>query len=162
MIASPIPAAPITARQRTMLRKRLANIEATARARGVTLDAWDKYTEEDAGRTHFELGAWLWWAAHHGVVNSGCVETRAHVVHMILASGKSDIGYEFYTVFEFGERDFDSFFEYGDGLDVVMAVRRLVFESGNPTAITALREAGWDAPKYQEAEKTHVQAFALV
>lgn len=141
------PAAPVSLRDRAMLRRRLADLPAVARRRGTTLSDWDRRIEEAAGRTHFEVGAWLWWAQQRG--ERLTLDDRARVVFAVLASGLTTVGYEFFTVFEAGERDWDSFFEMNDGAELVEAVAARVRASGHPVALAGLRANGWDRPRRQ-------------
>lgn len=139
--ADSTPRAPISERDRAMLRRRLADLPAEARRRGTTLDTWDLRIEQTAGRIHFEVGAWLWWAQRRG--DRLTLDDRARVVFAVLTSGLTTIGYEFFTAFEAGERDWDSFFEQGDGNEVVQAVSDLVRATGHPVAISGLQANGW-------------------
>lgn len=139
--------APISERDRAMLRRRLSDLPAEARRRGTTLDAWDLRQEQDAGRTHFEVGAWLWWAQRRG--SRLTLDDRARVVFAVLASGLTELGYQFFTAFGSGERDWDSFFEMNDGADLVDAVAARVHASADPVALAGLRANGWDRPRRQ-------------
>lgn len=135
-----VPPAPISTRQRAALLRRLNDLPGVASRQGTTLSAWDQQREENAGRLHFEVGAWGWWSQQRADL---LVEERARVVFAILASGMTGIGYEFFTAFSFGERQFDAFFEMGDGADVVQAVSDLVLASDHPVALKGLQANGW-------------------
>lgn len=145
--ASPtVPPAPISLAQRQTLRRRLANLRATAARRGTTLDEWDEHRESRAGEQHFELGAWCWWSTQRADLT---IENRVAVIFAMLASGLTSIGYEFFTAFEFGEREFDRFFEMCDGAELVQAVSDRVLTSGHAVAIEGLRANGWERPLRQ-------------
>jgi len=142
-----IPRAPIGPAQRAMLMRRLANLDAIARRRGTTLDAWDRANEERAGQIYFEVGAWGWWSQQRR--DSLSLNDRANVVFAVLASGLTSVGYEFFTAFEFSERDWDSFFEMHDGSELVQAVSDIVHRSGHATALVGLQANGWVRPVRQ-------------
>jgi hypothetical protein len=144
-----IPRAPLSAAQRAKLHRDLQRIEQVAARRGTTLDAWDKLAEQTAGRTSFEVGAWGYWAHLRGADIT--VEDRARVIHAVLCSGDDDVGYRFFTVFHFGERDFDNFFEQGDSAQVLEDVARLIDASGNDVARDLFTRNGWDKYRRQPA-----------
>jgi hypothetical protein len=136
-----VPVAPITPRQRAMLLARLKDLRGTAQMHGTSLSDWELMDEANAARLHFEVGAWGWWSQQRR--ESLSVQDRARVIFAVLASGKTSVGYEFFTAFEFGERQFDAFFEMGDGHEVVDAVSELVVSSGNAAALACLQANGW-------------------
>lgn len=143
------PRAPITVAQRAALQRRLCNLPKVAARRGTTLDDCDRRREEREGRAHFEVGAWGWWASRRRA--SLTLEDRANVVFAVLTSGRTCVDYEFFTAFEFGERDFDAYFEQGDSEHLVDAIAAKVYASGNAVALEGLRANGWDRPCRQRA-----------
>lgn len=142
-----VPRAPIGPAQRAMLKRRLANLDATARRRGTTLDAWERAAEAHAGRIHFEVGAWGWWSQQRR--DALTLHDRARVVFAVLASGLTTVEYEFFTAFQFSERDWDAFFEMHDGSELVQAVSDIVHHSGHATALAGLQANGWVRPVRQ-------------
>lgn len=113
--------APIRASDRSMLQFRLANLDAAAKAKGSTINAWEKEREIHAGKEHFELGCWLWYYSNR--VGSGPVTDRIDCARRIFLAGLDRVGYEFFTAFDFGERQFDAIFEMGDSDEVLEGLR---------------------------------------
>lgn len=144
-----VPAAPISDAQRRMLHKRVADLHGTAKRKGYTLSTWDYIRESDAARTHFEVGAWGYWA--HLRRDRLTVEDRARVTFALLASGKSNIDYEFFTAFDFGERQLDAFFEMGDADEVIEAIGDIVRRSGHAVAAEMMKQLGWSFEERQTA-----------
>lgn len=126
-------AAPITKRERQMLQ---------ARAKDITLDRYDEQSEQEAARDHFELGCWLYYLRSR-VYESDGIQHRITCVKKLFEAGIASPGYRFSTVFEFGERTFDTCFEMGDGGEVKDAL--MTFGALDKTGVMGkcLREMGW-------------------
>lgn len=112
--------APISKKERDMLLADRANIKGAAQRKGVTLDDWDEQIESAAAKNNFELGCWLFLAAKS---YSAPAEDRAEFLRRIFISGFASLGYEFFTIFNFGERQFDSLLEQGDGDQIIDILR---------------------------------------
>lgn len=117
--------APISPTQRTMLRRDLDNIRATADRKQVTLDRWDEADESKAGREHFELGCWLFYYSDK-IYKPENIQARIDCARRIYSAGFTHLGYEFFTVFNFGERQYDTLVECGDADEVIAALRALI------------------------------------
>lgn len=114
--------APISATLRAQLQKDTSSIQAlkdAAKRHGDGgLDNYDASIEFDAARRHFELGCWLAYYATR-VYKPEALQDRIDCAARLLRAGIDDVGYQFYTAFRFGERNFDTCFEMGDADDVV-------------------------------------------
>lgn len=142
-----VPRAPISDRDRQKLKRRLADLPACAARRGVTLDAFELHRETVFGDLYFEVGAWGYWATRRG--SKLTLGDRARVVFAMLAAGLECVSYDFYTAFEFGERQLDSFFEVGDSAELVQAVSDLVVASQHKSALLLLQKLEWERPARQ-------------
>jgi hypothetical protein len=112
--------APISKKERDMLFADRANIKGAAQRKGITLDAWDEEQESAAAKNDFELGCWLYLSSKS---YSAPAEDRAEFLRRIFISGFASLGYEFFTIFNFGERQFDSLLEQGDGDQIIDILR---------------------------------------
>lgn len=137
-----LTSAPIAERERAQLRRDIheANIVACAKRQGKEADYRTLMDEARQGAYHFELGCWLYYYSR--LVSSQGVWARIDCVRRLLLSDYPSFGpsYDFFTVFDFGERQFDACFEMGDSADVV---RSLIGLRGIPAADKKFAEAGW-------------------
>lgn len=142
-----IPRAPLSARDRDILRRRIADIPGCAKREGFTLSHFELADEKHAAATYPELSAWLYWAHLRGA--NLTLQDRVAVVFAILSAGLTSIGYEFFIHARSGEREFDAFFEQSDSDALVQALSDKVLASGNATALAGLRANGWERPLAQ-------------
>ena len=108
------------------------NLPATAKRKNVTLDQWDQIREADAAANYFELGCWLFY--YSNLISLPTVDGMHHRIdclYRIFAAGFNNPHYLFFTVFNFGERQFDTLLEMGDANTVIEHVRRRYL--ANPT-----------------------------
>ena len=119
--------APLSAHVRSQLRKDIRNFQATAERKGYTID--DLKWEQQQSSIHFELGCWLYY--YRRLISRGDgLQHRIQCARRIIEAGLwKNFGYEFLVVFEFGERDFDTIFEMGDGDEVVSGLIALADKS---------------------------------
>lgn len=117
--------APISTKERDRLWQDVQDPAAAARRHGDgDLDAYDVDREKRAGTQHFELGCWLWYyQTRVGEVGELGVLHRIDCLRRIASAGIKNPGYQFYSVFRFGERHFDTIFEMGDAEQVIHALR---------------------------------------
>jgi len=109
--------APISQSERQSLMKDRANIRATAERKNLVLDAWDERNETLAAKNHFELGCWLYLAAKR--LYTCPTADRAEFLRRLFIEKIYSPGYQFFTIFDFGERQFDSLLESGDAEEVI-------------------------------------------
>jgi hypothetical protein len=134
--------APISARDREQLRRDVATdkIMACAKRKGLDVNAFSLACEASAGQSHFELACWLFYYSRR--VGTASTWARIDCMRRLLLSDYPSFGtgYDFHTVFDFGEREFDTIMEMGDSKDVM---RALVGLRGVPVVAGKFAEAGW-------------------
>lgn len=133
--------APITAAERKQLKANLADLRATAARKQTTLDAWDESSERQAGTDNFELGCWLYY--YNRRVGTEGIEARIDCARRIFLAGITNPGYRYFTAFDFGERQFDTIFEMGDGAEVIKGLRQLLPSDSTGNLEKAFRYFGW-------------------
>ena len=141
--------APITARERAQLRADAKNLKETAARKQVTLDAYDEAQESHLAKSNFELGCWLFYYRRR-VYTDGPegLKFRVECALRLFLSGFTNPAYGFFTVFDFGERQFDSIFEMGDGAEVVAALRRHLPQDTSKKLHKAFFYFGWPLEQY--------------
>lgn len=139
--------APISAQVRNQLQRDTQSVEsikaAARRCGDETLSHWDAADELDHARQHFELGCWL----HHYAGTVGqpdALADRIDCVRRCWEAGVYDVNYSFYSVFRFGERQFDTCFEMGDGEQVAQALMELAREDPDGPIAAGVRKFGWE------------------
>lgn len=136
--------APLTGDQLRKLQRDALDIRATAKRKGVSLDSWEERRESAAARTHFELGCWLY---HYTLLRKQSpqesLKARVNVLLKLFMSGIHNPGYQFYTVFDFGERQFDSMFEQGDAQELIAALREHLVKDKTGKIREAFDAYGW-------------------
>jgi hypothetical protein len=133
--------APLSSAERQQLKTDAANIRATATRKGHTLDAWAESAERNAAADHFELGCWLFY--YNRRVGRDTVESRIDCARRIFVAGITNPGYDFFTVFDFGERQFDTIFEMGDANEVIDGLRKFLFTDTSGNLRKAFNYMGW-------------------
>lgn len=133
--------APLSAAERGKLRADAANIRATAERKGCTLDQWDERQESAAAAQHFELGCWLFYYSRR--IGTEATETRIDCARRIFTEGITNPGYQFFTIFDFGERQFDTLFEMGDAEHVIAGLRRFIATDSTGNLQKAFDYMGW-------------------
>jgi hypothetical protein len=99
------------------------DLYATAKRKGNTLDRWDHGIEAPAAREQFELGCWLFHYTTRYRTTQDTLDLRVDIVRRLFQAGLYAPAYMFFTVFDFGERQFDSIFEQGDAEHVIEGLR---------------------------------------
>lgn len=144
------PLAPLSAAQLAQLRADANDLWSAAKRKGTTLDRWEHNDESAAARDYFALGTWLfYYSTRIGRVDG--LQDRIDCARRIFESGIERIGYRFFTVFDFGERQFDTLVEMGDADAVVDALREIAHEGRNPNLIAAFAYMGWSLERKQMA-----------
>jgi hypothetical protein len=117
--------APLSNAVRERLRRDLQNMEATAARKQLHFDAWDAIFDKDDGERHFELGCWLYYYSTR-IRRPEAFQDRVDCARRIYLAGFQHLNYRFYTVFDFGEREYDTLAEMDDSAEVVDALRSLI------------------------------------
>lgn len=137
--------APITKEQREQLRRDAKDLKAAARRKGLTLNGFEEHYEAIAAKKHFELGCWLKYYSDRLYVNGAeGLEDRVQCLLRLVLNGVTRPGYEFFTVFDFGERHFDTIFEMGDDDEVKRAIIESVPLDQTGKLLEACKEFGWE------------------
>ena len=134
--------APLGARVLAQLRADAQNIRATAKRKGLVLGSlWEEREEMDAAKEHFDLGCWLFYYSRLVGLEDG-FNHRIDCARRLLLAGINNPGYKFHTVFEFGEREFDTIFEMGDGGQVVAGLEQLARQDRTGFIREGMRDLG--------------------
>lgn len=134
--------APITAAERRQLVRDAGDIKAVAARKGVTLDAWDESRESVASQLHFELGCWLFYYSRR-VGMPGGLKDRIDCLRRLFEAGIDCPGYRFFTIFNFGERQFDTCVEMGDADEVVNALVAMAEQTPDGPLTACVKKMGW-------------------
>jgi len=138
-----LPRAPLSNTDRKAITKDIANIEVVARAKDYDCSASEARYDKRMAEDHFELTCWLKWFMT-SQARRDCVATRALIVFLIFENGLQGLAYEFHTITDFGERQFDDIFEKNDGGDVIVQLNRLVSAFGGERSKVGLAYYGWE------------------
>ncbi|ANJ76483.1 hypothetical protein PQH03_28665 [Ralstonia insidiosa] len=140
--------APISARQRAMLERDARDLYGAAKRKGTTLDRWEHASEAPAAQEHFELGCWLYYFTQRFRSGKDDLDLRIDIVRRLFLAGLYNPGYMFFTVFDFGERQFDSIFEQGDAEQVKEGLRAYVADD---RIRKGFEQCGWSSEGVQPA-----------
>jgi len=136
--------APINKASRTQLVTDTRNIRAAANRKQVTLDAWEESRERAAAEQHFELGCWLYYYSKRiGKPGPQGLQDRINCACLLFMSGFTRPGYQFFTIFSFGERQFDAIFEMGDAKEVIEGLRIMLPNDKSGMLDKAFDYFGW-------------------
>jgi hypothetical protein len=135
---------PLSEAELARLRADARDIPGTAKRRNTTLDAWDLRSERASAEKHFALGCWLYYYSRRiFLTGPEGLQHRIDCARRIFEAGLGNPGYAFFTVFEFGEREFDTIFEMGDSTQVLEGLRKLARRSRSQQIREAFAEMGW-------------------
>ena len=135
---------PLSEAELERLRADARDIPGTAKRRNTTLDAWDLRSERASAEKHFALGCWLYYYSRRiFLTGPEGLQHRIECARRIFEAGLGNPGYAFFTVFEFGEREFDTIFEMGDSTQVLEGLRKLARRSRSQQIREAFAEMGW-------------------
>lgn len=116
--------APISDAALAGLRTDANNVKDAAKRKGSTLDRGEEERESRTAMNHFELGCWLYrYTTLRGLTPAQDLEERVNLLVRLFLAGIYNPTYDFFTVFDFGERQFDGIFENGDSQAVLNALR---------------------------------------
>jgi len=134
--------APISQTVRARLLAGAGNIRAAAQRKGTTLDSFEERRESNAAREHFELGCWLHYYAPLVGRGDG-LQARIDCAARLFLSGITNPGDDFFTVFDFGDRQFDTIFEMGDSEMVIDGLRQMIQKDKTGRIAEAFSYFGW-------------------
>ena len=136
--------APLTAKELAALKADAQNIRAAAKRKNTTLDDWDEKRETEAARQHFDLGCWLYYYSRRVYLEGAeGLKYRTDCARRIFLAGLTNPGYSFFTVFDFGERQFDTIFEMGDADQVIDGLRQAAKADQSGHIARAFAYMGW-------------------
>lgn len=136
--------APLSSATRNMLTQDAKNIQATARRKQITLDRWEEQCESRAAKNHFELGCWLhFYRGKIGRSDESGLQARVECALHLFLNGVQSPSYDFFTIFDFGERDFDTLFEMGDADQVIAHLRDAIPNDKSGMIAKAFTHHGW-------------------
>lgn len=115
--------APITSKERATLAKDAGDLHAAAQRKCLTLNLYEERTEGRVAKQNFELGCWL-FHYQKAITKTDDLHTRVQCLLRLFLNGITNPGYDFFTVFDFGERQFDSTMEMGDSKQVLAELRK--------------------------------------
>ncbi len=141
--------APISQRKRAQFERDSASTEAVMAAaarKGNTCTVREAELECRTARSHFELGCWL---SHYAdrITREKDPQVRIDCVRRIWESDITNPDYRFFTIFGFGERNFDACFEMGDGDKVAAALKAMAIEDPTGPIAAGVKAFGWDLRK---------------
>ncbi|WP_194715461.1 hypothetical protein [Noviherbaspirillum soli] len=149
---------PLSKAELARLRADTRDIPGTAKRRNTTLDAWDLRSERAAAEKHFALGCWLYYYSRRiFLAGPEGLQHRIDCARRIFEAGLGNPGYAFFTVFEFGEREFDTIFEMGDSAQVLNGLRKLAHRSRSQHIRQAFAEMGWSLQATPAATSEQMQ-----
>lgn len=135
--------APITDGVRAELRASITAMQAVAKRKNLMFDRRIERVEAEAARNHFDLGCWLFFYSRKvGQVGPEGFAARVDCARRIFLDGITNPRYDFFTIFDFGEREFDTIFEMGDAEAVVEALRREIPNDRSGRIAKGLRALG--------------------
>jgi hypothetical protein len=136
--------APISKAERAQLHSDAADLQGTAKRKGVTLNRYEEAREKLVASKHFELGCWLFrFTKLRGLPPAQYLSERIDLVTRLFLAGFNNPSYDFFTVFDFGERQFDGIFEDGDSKDVLEGLRSNIPLDTTGMLVTAFEYFGW-------------------
>lgn len=136
--------APISTTARNQLQQDVRDIKAAAARKQVTLDRYEEARELQMAKKHFELGCWLhYYGGKFGQSSDAGFKARVECAMRLFLSDIASPSYDFFTVFDFGERQFDTIFEMGDADEVVDRLRSAIQSDSSGLIKKAFLHHGW-------------------
>lgn len=122
----------------------LHHLKETADRKKVSINPYEEQEEFLAGQENFELGCWLHYfsrrVSHQGKKG---LSARIQCARKLFEKEVFRPGYKFFTVFDFGERHFDTIFEMGDSQEVIAGLRKLIPTDSSGNLVKAFNYFGW-------------------
>lgn len=136
--------APLLEVARRRLEADARNVRGAAQRKDITPDSHEEQTESATARDFFELGCWLY---HYSLRVSDTgpkgLAARIDCAKRLFLAGIVNPHYDFFTVFDFGERQFDTIFEMGDADVVINALRASIPDDSTGRIEKAFAYHGW-------------------
>lgn len=151
---------PLSASVLQQLKLDAADIVATAKRKNFTLDRWEESEERFHAKHYFNLGCWLFYWCRL-IYKTGDIgfQNRVDCLARIMEADLCPLGYAFFVVFEFGERQFDTLLEMGDADLVIEAVRQKYLVTKNAGIKNGFTYFEW--PLDRNRSKSNVQLELL-
>lgn len=148
--------APLTKLEVQQLRADIRNIEAAAKRKGVDLDPYTKGKEIQLATAHFDLGCWLYYLQPKIGKDTpeGFTARILCALHLFLR-GIRNPSYDFFTIFNFGARDYDTLFEMGDSASLIEALRPSLELDKSGHLLDAFKHYNWPTTAEAPAGLTH-------
>lgn len=141
---NPQAKAPISAAARLQLSHDAKDVRGAAHRKGLSLDRFEEARQLRFAKEHFELGCWLHYFRHTvGHSSEAGFQSRAECAMRIFLGGIQSPSYDFCTVFDFGEREFDTIFEMGDSARVIGSLRAAIPSDPSGLLKTAFDYHSW-------------------
>ncbi|WP_426172382.1 hypothetical protein [Pseudoduganella sp. R-34] len=144
------PIAPLSNAELAQLRNDARDLRAAATRKGHTMDSYEEIEERIAAQNYFELGTWLFYYSKRISKPEG-LKDRIDCARRLFEAGVYHPGYQFFTVFDFGERQFDTLVEMGDADDVLDGLREIAHKERNANLLKAFDYMGWSLERKQMA-----------
>lgn len=136
--------APISRATRQQLQADAENVRGTALRKGITMNTHEEQRESAVAREFFEVGCWLRHLSRHlYALGPDGLAARIECAKRLFLAGIVNPRYDFFTVFEFGERQFDTIFEMGDAGAVIDALRKSIPDDATGRIEKAFAHFGW-------------------
>lgn len=136
--------APISKADRAKLLLDAADPQRAAKRKGLTLDRHQEAREKMVASNHFDLGCQLFrFTQLRGLTPEEHLSERIDLVTRLFLAGFNNPNYDFFTIFDFGERQFDGIFEEGDAEDVIEGLRRNIPLDTTGMLVSAFGYFGW-------------------
>ena len=145
--------APISETVRRRLQSDAANLPAAAARKQVTLHQFELSKERLAAQTNFELGCWLhYYSQRVSMPTEKGFDARVDCLKRLIMADQRRPGYDYFTVFDFGERQYDAIFEMGDAQEVIDKLRESIPQDTTGRIAEAFRQFGWPIEGSTQAE----------
>lgn len=136
--------APLLQSERSRLSNFAKDVAGTAKLKVIETSPYEVKIESEAAQLHFELGCWLhFYRFQIGMVGKDGLKARIDCAKRIFLAGYQNPHYDFFTVFDFGERQFDTLFEMGDAELVLEGLRIEASKDRSGQIAAAFHYFGW-------------------
>lgn len=135
---------PISKAELDQLRFDAQHIRAAAERKGTTLNTWEEARESAVAKSDFILGTWLYYYTKtYYQRGTHALPNQIDCLYRLFRAGFHNPGYQFFTVFDFGERQFDSIYESGNADQVIQGLRDIFKKTNDKGVAAAFVYLGW-------------------